>query len=533
MVLVLTAGLASAGLASDNSAERPRASVDTTLPPASGRTLRVPAGGDLQATLDQAQPGDVVALEAGATYIGPFTLARKPGPEWITIRTSAPDGSLGAAGRRVGPAHAQLMPKLVAASGAVLSTAPGAHHYRLVGLEIAPREGAFLMNLVELGWRPASTDDLPHHIVIDRCYLHGDSQKGARRGVALNSGEAAVVDSYLADFKEVGADSQGIAGWGGPGPFKILNNYIEAAGENLMFGGADPSIRDLVPADIEIRQNHFTKPLAWKTGEPGYAGKAWTVKNLLELKNGRRVLIQGNLFEYNWAHAQNGFAILFTVRNQEGRAPWSVVEDVTFADNVVRHTGSGINILGRDDNHPSQPTRRIVIRNNLFADVGDPRWGGNGTLFQMLNGAADVVIEQNTALQTGSIIVAEGAPHERFVYRRNIAPHNAYGITGTGTAPGMATLERYFPGGVFEQNVIVGGAPSRYPRNNFFPPSVGAVGFAGLARSDYRLAGDSRYRHLGPDFQLLDAALGAAAGTPGEGLRRPSEASPQESSKRP
>ena len=50
----------------------------------------------------------------------------------------------------------------------------------------------------------------------------------------------AVVDSHLADFKEEGADSQAIAGWSGPGPFKIANNYLEAAGENVMFGGADP-----------------------------------------------------------------------------------------------------------------------------------------------------------------------------------------------------------------------------------------------------------------------------------------------------
>ena len=46
--------------------------------------------------------------------------------------------------------------------------------------------------------------------------------KGTRRGIALNSGATAVIDSHLADFKEVGADSQAIAGWNGPGPFKIV-----------------------------------------------------------------------------------------------------------------------------------------------------------------------------------------------------------------------------------------------------------------------------------------------------------------------
>ncbi len=106
--------------------------------------------------------------------------------------------------------------------------------------------------------------------------------------------------------------------------------------------------------------------------------------------------------------AQNGFAILFTVRNQDGKAPWSVVEDVTFVNNIVRHSGAGINMHGRDDQHPSQQTRRILVGNNLFEDIGGPRWGG-GTLLQIINGAANVVIEHNTAFQTGNIITTEGA----------------------------------------------------------------------------------------------------------------------------
>ena len=165
--------------------------------------------------------------------------------------------------------------------------------------------------------------------MFDRCYLHGDPKRGSRRGILMNSRSTAVVDSYFSDFKEVGADSQAVAGWNGSGPFKIVNNFLEGAGENLMFGGADPSIPDLVPSDIEIRHNDFVKPLAWRQGDSAYAGVPWTVKNLFELKNARRVLVDGNLFERNWVHAQNGFAILFTVRNQDGRASISSVETTT------------------------------------------------------------------------------------------------------------------------------------------------------------------------------------------------------------
>ena len=121
----------------------------------------------------------------------------------------------------------------------------------------------------------------------------------------------------LADFKEVGADSQALAGWNGPGPFKIVNNYLEGAGENLMFGGSDPSIVNLVPSDIEIRHNHFSKPLSWRVEDPSYAGTPWMVKNLLELKNARRVLIEGNLFEHSWRHAQGGTVRILAIASEE------------------------------------------------------------------------------------------------------------------------------------------------------------------------------------------------------------------------
>ena len=48
--------------------ERPRRSVDITEVASTGRTISVHAGGSLQAAIDEARPGDVIALEPGATY---------------------------------------------------------------------------------------------------------------------------------------------------------------------------------------------------------------------------------------------------------------------------------------------------------------------------------------------------------------------------------------------------------------------------------------------------------------------------------
>jgi hypothetical protein len=496
--------------------EPPRLYVDTTPVAPLGRTIPVSAGEDFQAALNAAQAGDVILLEAGATFTGPFTLPNKAGSGWVMIRSSALGRNL-PPGTRVDPSHAAMMPKLEAAHGSVISTEPRAHHYRFVGIEIRPKEGTFLYNLVLLGKNETTAEDLPHHIVFDRCYLHGDPKKGTRRGIAMNARYTAVIDSYLSDFKEVGADSQAIMGWNGPGPHKIVNNYLEGAGENVMFGGADPSILDLVPSDIEIRHNHFFKPLSWKIGEPTYAGTPWTVKNLFELKNARRALIEGNLFERSWVHAQIGFAIVFTVRNQDGNAPWSVVEDVTFSDNIVRHAASGVYILGFDDNHSSQQTKRILIKNNLFEDIGGARWGGGGRLFQLIAGTPGVVIDHNTAFHTGNIITAEGKQHRHFTYSNNITPHNDYGMFGTGAGVGNPALSTYFPGAIIKKNVIIGGNAIQYPPDNFFPSSLDDVNFVDRRGGNYQLAGSSRYKRagsdgkaLGVDFDALCAALPVA-----------------------
>src|SRR5262245_49031155 len=312
------------------------------------RTFEPQNGGELRAALGEARPGDTIVLRAGAIYEGPFRLAPKTGTGWITLETSSAD-SLPPPGTGVTPRDAALMPRLVSGSDPILTALPGAHHYRFLGLEIAPAPGSFLYALVQLGDGESSLAQVPHHFSFDRCYLHGDPGRGSCRGIAMNSSDTVVVDSHLSDFKEVGADSQAICGWSGPGPFRIEGCTLEAAGENVMFGGADPAIPGLIPSDITIRRNRFSKPHSWRSEDPSFAGTRWSVKNLFELKNARRVVVDGNVFENNWAQAQSGFAILMTVRNQDRGAPWSTIEDVTFTNNVVRHAGAGIYILGHDD----------------------------------------------------------------------------------------------------------------------------------------------------------------------------------------
>lgn len=454
----------------------------------SGNTIRLGPGGNLQAALNQAQPGDEIRLAAGAVFVGNFVLPLKAGNAAITIRSDTPDHDLPSPRQRIGPEFAFRMPTLRTPNALpALRTAPGTMHWRIMGVRFEGTGGA---DIVVLGNGTSAQDtyeEVPADIELDRVIVQGHPTRDQKRGIALNSASTTIRNSYIAGIKAVGQETQAIAGWNGPGPFLIENNYLEAAGINILFGGAEPHIHSLVPSDIVVRWNEIGKPLAFR-------GSNWTVKNLFELKNARRVRVEGNLFERNWAAAQSGFAILFTVRNPGGLAPWSTVEDVTFQNNIVRSVAGGLNILGYDTNSPSGQTRRIVIRNNLFEDVSHTNWGGLGTFLQIGDEPAEVIVDHNTILQTGNIISAYGGtpgarrPILGFKFTNNIAFHNLYGITGDGAGTGLPTIDLYFPGSVVTGNVMAGGQASRYPPGNLFPSVRDLMAsFVDPAGGDYRL----------------------------------------------
>ena len=471
----------------------PQATVDVTVPVLSGKHTSVKAGDDLQAAIDAAQPGDTLELEAGATFTGPFTLPNKTGTDWIVIRTATPDAQFASPGTRVAPALAPKMAKIQASSTPIV-VAKGAHHFRLIGLEITATAGKYINAAVDLTVQTTSDTDLAHDIILDRVYLHADPV-GARRGVALNSKSSAVIDSYIAGFREMGADSQAIAGWAGPGPYLIANDYLEGASENVIFGGADPSIANLVPSDIEICGNYFKKDLSWKGG-------GWNVKNLFELKNAQRVLAAGNVMEYNWADGQVGFAVLLTPRNQDGSAPWSGVFDVTFEYNIVRHTGSGFNALASDDVNPSAGLNRALVANNLWDDIDSATYGGDGRAYQYVYGAgkgADLKIDHNTttSAQNASFTLGDTAKYgTNTIFTNNIVAHGNYGVFGSGQAEGKAALDFYLVSYTFDHNAIFGGGnASAYPPNNFFPATQADVGFA----ADFSLTSSSTLKGQGND----------------------------------
>ena len=386
--LLLLTLIAAVNLFGQSIAEAPRVYVDTTWnPPTGGRTWHAHTSADLQDALNSADPGDTIVLDAGSTYTGNFTLPAKAHPDnkWIYMESSGLS-RLPAPGMRVSPSDASSMGQIVTPNGSpAINPLPGASHYRLVGLEVttASNQGCqpqnnppvncftyFLFGQPDGGMNHQT--DLPDSITFDRVYMHGSPTQDVREGIQGNVTNLAVIDSYISDIHQSTADSQAIAVYLTPGPIKIVDNFLSATTEDVMFGGTGGYDNPYVPSDIEIRRNHFFKPLSWiplTTVSP----VKWSVKNNLEFKSARRVLVEGNILENNWKSAQVGYSVLFTVRTSQS-GDIAVVDDITVENNILTNVDAGFNTLEHDDvckppqyPHCTNPgeVKRIGIYNNL------------------------------------------------------------------------------------------------------------------------------------------------------------------------
>ncbi|MDQ6887067.1 MAG: hypothetical protein M3068_07195 [Gemmatimonadota bacterium] len=486
--------------------ELPRVYLDTKDVPPSGRTIRLGAGGNLQAALRTAQPGDEILLASGAVYTGPFILPRKRGPGWITVRTDAA-GQLPLEGVRITPRFAPVLAKLVTSTAEpALRTEAGATGYRITAVEITVAVPAPRINfgLVMLGGGREQTAlaQLPANLVLDRVYVHGTPAADVKTGVTLNSAASAVIDSYVTDIHVRGQETQAILMWNGPGPYKITNNYLASAGENMMVGGADPAIPNLIPSDIEVRRNHFFKPMGWRGV---YAG----VKNSFELKNSRRVLIEGNVFENNWVEGQDGFAIVLKSMNQDSGCPWCESSQVTFRLNRIINSPGGVNLVEQrtSSNGIPVPLNNVLLQNNAFYRIGAD--GTNGRLFQVAQLVRNITIDHNTGFAPNQLLVFDGGQKPGFAMTNNLFGRGQYGLFGTGGAEGKAALDAFCPGWVFQRNAILGAPARLYPAGNFYPGDPAAVGFANFAGGDYRLIPGSPYRKAGTDGKDIGADIAA------------------------
>lgn len=383
-------------------------------------TLAVRAGGDLQAALNAAKPGDVITLEAGATFSGQFVFPAKTGMVTLTTAGCSVIG-------RVTPFAAGSLATIASPYPAYAVTLGS--NWTLDCLRFVPNV-AGAGEVIDV-----AGSDL---VTLKRLLFVVPALQQQKRFIAGNGTSVTLTQSHCAGVWKEGQDSQCFAAWDGAGPYTLTDNYLEAASENVMFGGSDSASADRIPSDILIERNTFTKPLAWK-GD----GVTQVIKNLLEFKAARRVIVRDNTFDHNWGgEGQSGAAIVFTPRNQDGKASWSVVSDVLFERNTVRDVPMFCNLSGYDDNAVSQQTTNIVIRDNdiesdwiallIGAEVGRLEVYRNAITVPVNVPLLYVSAEGSIATLTG--LRASQFAVQSFVWAENIAPNGYFGSPVTNWA---------------------------------------------------------------------------------------------------
>jgi hypothetical protein len=552
----------------DGPAELPRIYMDSSLSatPAPGKTFLVHATDDISGVLAKASCGDTIQLQAGATF-GKLLLPAKncDDAHWIIIRSSASDSKLPPEGTRLTPCYAGVLslpgrpaypctsPENVLAKvespGKSLSAilfAPGANHYRLIGLEVTRSESTgVIYNLI--GPDKGTAD----HLVFDRMWVHGTAQDETVRGVMLSHIRyAAVVDSYFTDFHCVAksgacVDSQAVAGGLGDdpmGPFKIVNNFLEAAAESIQFGGDRATA---TPTDIEVRRNHMFRPLIWMKGQPGFIGgrdgNPFIVKNVFELKNAQRVLLDGNILEYSWGgFSQAGYAILLTPKNQaigiNNVCPACLVTDVTIRNCTVSHVAGGLQIGNgvSSNGGAAKDGGRYSIHDVVVDDINPDRYNGFGVFAQisMTPGVSesprlhDVSIDHVTAFPPRNLFVIGGPlvdPKMRDLSITNSmfsSGEQPIATTGGGADRNCSAmpknravedvLHQCFSSYTFHNNVIIGGGGG-WPKDNQTPKKAADVGFVAYrdVGGDYRLSRESKFKGTGSDKKDVGADFDA------------------------
>jgi hypothetical protein len=174
--------------------------------------------------------------------------------------------------------------------------------------------------------------EAPDGIIIDRSHIGCDASQICQKGIGLASSTSAVVDSIIDGMKDNSGDTNAVfINNNAPGPIRVDNNELSSAGESFLIGGSGiaPSSKEQInPVDISITRNYIhmypTCP------------SLWTCKNIAELKAGKRVLFEGNIFQFSRIDGQSGQGIKITTTTSGFFMPYVETGDVTLRYSIIR-----------------------------------------------------------------------------------------------------------------------------------------------------------------------------------------------------
>jgi len=183
------------------------------------------------------------------------------------------------------------------------------------------------------------------------------------------------------------------------GPYKIVNNFLNRRQRTPIRRRS----RHADSADIEIRHNHFFKPLTWMQGNPcglGHHGNPFILKNHFELKTRREFVRRQRCRKLLGGFSQacsRSSSLRRTNHEAWGRLPICQVTDVTirngklasgwrFPDWQTRSTAGWI--------VPPFAGERYSIHDVVLDDITDGAYKVQGQLAQVSTGLSCSAFER-------------------------------------------------------------------------------------------------------------------------------------------
>lgn len=386
-------------------------------------------------------------------------------------------------------------------------------------------------------------EQCPTHMFLDRCWLDGENTGRNQNGVVFNCKYFAMVDCVANGMWADGFESHAVLSHNSPGPWKIVGCELESSAINFIIGGLNPLIPGLKTIDGEFRRNFVHKRVSWNKNDPvNFDGhidpntglpSSRFVKNLWELKWGDNILVEGNIFRFNWSGLQQGAAIVIKTENGvENGAPGgsltNTTKNIVFRDNIIEESSGAIEFIGRGfggalDEH----TSRVELSNNLFKEIAkdiyanatDSGASPGGLMFS--EGVNHVYLRNNTFSITDGAKTRWGRGWQHIYQDGYLQPalefeNNIFDIAvpagGSGTiygsgfptalAHGTGVLEGFTGNNyIFAKNLLVGALNDGgvYPANNLYPFLSSDILFVDKANGNYRLQVTSPGHNYGLD----------------------------------
>lgn len=480
------------------------------------------------AAASQAGNGDVIVLPHASPITITSTLTLEDnsatGTGWIYVIPDTLDptsgqydpSSLPATGTRISPSNVSAMATIDCTnpgSGVCIGSVNNAHHYRFIAVNlVATGNTAAVYYGIELSDSATSYATLDYDIILDRSIIEGDASYGMVHGFNMDGENISAVDSYIYGcWSYPGSDAQAIWIGNAGGPYLINDDYLDGAVEDVLFGGDTISITNGLASDVTITNSYF-----YRSDSEGGSSDS---KNLLEFKDGQRILVNYNHFENMYETGnQRGQAINISNIDQNGDNAWNVVQNVTITDNNFNNCAAGILVNGQAAS--GYPIGfGYLIRNNRFY-IADPSGldDGSNLTFLFEDGAKSIVFDHNT------IVVASGYSVQNWLWVNNALGANtvfsdnivdgtgSFGMGGPSQAGWSGVSGAYMTDPAAVANAFYN--ETGYPSGNYYPASQAAIDFTDVATGDFSLASASPYKGIGvTGANLPYTSSGTADGT--------------------